>query len=135
MYLSTERLDVASQLITELKGVPGDLGVATDLGTVSGTLDLSTYTLGAQVFRLVTGSSNLTLNVTGMPKVPAGYAGSFSIRIQQGATPRTLTLDINIKESYANPPALTTTANAVDILTFMWTGVEWVCFLSAAAIG
>ena len=115
-------------------GLPGDLGRAVDLGTKAGALDLSTYGLGTQVFRLVTGASNLTLAPAGMPVIPPTLVGSFTLRITQGATPRTLTFDPAIKSSFGNDPVLTTSAGAIDLLTFLWTGVEWVALLSGAAL-
>jgi hypothetical protein len=116
-----------------VQGPPGDLGLAVDLGARSGTIDLSGYVLRSQVFRLVAGG-DIGFTVAKMPQVLAGQAGSFSVRVQQGATPRTVFFETAIRESFGNSPTLTATAGAVDILTFMWTGVEWVCFLSAAAI-
>ena len=111
----------------------GDSGLAIDLGTKTGALDLSTYALAGQVFRLTT-SGNLTLAVAQMPTVPLNTVGSFSLRILQGATPRTLTLDAAIKASWGNDPALTATAGAIDLFSFFWTGVEWLAMPMAMAI-
>lgn len=116
------------------KGLSGDLGQVVTLGTVAGAINLSSYALETQTFTLTTGASNLTLAGADMPVVLTGFTGSFSIRILQGATPRTLTLDAAIKKSFGNAPALTAIAGAIDVLTFMWTGLEWIAMLSASAI-
>ena len=119
---------------TGAKGDTGDLGPVVALGNISGTVSLSSYTLSAQTFSL-TATGNITCTAASWPAPVAGKTGSFSIRIKQDATgSRLVTIDPSILSSYGNDPVLTTTANAVDILTFFWTGTEWVVLLTGSAV-
>lgn len=115
------------------RGPSGDGGPFFALGNKSGALDFSAYTLNSQIFSM-TATGNLTIATAGMPQVPDGMGGSFSIRIQQGTPVRTLTIDAAIKSSFGNKPALTAAIGAIDLLTFMWTGVEWIVLLSGSAL-
>lgn len=115
--------------------VVGDLGAAVNLGNVSGTLDLSAYVLGSQVFRCVA-IGNVTIDTAKLPAPPAGLAGSCSLRIQQDATatPRLLTLPAGVLTSFGLDPVLSTASNAIDLLHFLWDGASWECYVGGQAL-
>lgn len=119
---------------TGAQGPQGDIGDAIDLGNKTGALDLSSYTLASQTFRL-TATGNLTLAPAGMPVVPAGKSGTCSLRITQGSGgSKTLTFDAAIKTAYGVDPVLSTAAGAVDVLHMFYDGVQWVALMAAQAI-
>lgn len=143
--LATSKLNVADLLpaVAAAVAAPSDplglagllgIGNVVDLGDKAGVLDLSAHTLGTQSFTLrATGA--LSLAPSGMPTVQDGKAGTFSLRIAQDATSgRVLTLDPAIKASYSIKPILPSTATGVDLLHFMWTGLEWVVLPAAYSI-
>ena len=71
----------------------------------------------------LTATGNLTLNIADLPSAPRANT-MFAMRIQQDATGgRTLTLT-GFKKAYGQL-TLTTAANAVDILVFMYDGTNW----------
>lgn len=131
----TSHADYAwATLIKGDKGDPGDIGSSTSLGNVSGAINLSGYTLAAQTF-LLTATGNLTLAPAGMPVVPAGKSGSFTLEItQDGTGSRTLTNDAAILSAYGIDPVLTTTAAAKDLVHYFYDGVRWVCFIGGQAL-
>ncbi len=96
---------------------------------------------GALTLDLVNGNVfevALTENVTGLtlanPPV-SGKAGSFTLILKQDATGgRTFAWPASVKWADGTAPTLTTTANAIDILTFLTTdgGTTWYGFLGGA---
>ncbi len=125
--------DVFKYKATSSSGVPGpsgDTGNIVSLGNVSGTLNLTSYTVGSQLFT-ATVNGELTITVSSMPATLSGMTGSFSLMLTKDATTtgRAVTLDANFKASYGNKPtfsgATANTAGIVDIWTFLWDGTNW----------
>lgn len=96
------------------------------------TLDLE----NGNVFE-VTLTENVTTTVFSNPPA-SGRGGSFKLILKQDGTGgRTFTWPASVDWAGSSAPTLTTTANAVDILTFLTTdgGTVWYGFLNGAAMG
>lgn len=92
--------------------------------TLTQTLSRSTY-----LRRRLTGNVILTANM-GI----AGRAYSCTLELQQDATGgRTLTL-ANVATPYGVAIALSSPANAVDIVRLEWNGARWAAFLGGAQL-
>lgn len=115
---------VAAEVAAELPAAVA--GTTLNLGNVTGVIDLTpALNIDTIVNALVklTATGNLTLNTADLP---SGVRANtmFAMRIQQDATGgRTLTLTGFKKAN--GLLALTPTANAVDILVFMYDGTNW----------
>lgn len=100
-------------------------GTTVNKGNVSGAISMSEFNsanLVNAMIRLVA-TGNLTFNVSALPSAPKPNT-QFAIKIQQDATGgRTLTLT-GFKKSQGVLP-LTPTANAIDIIVFLYDGVQW----------
>jgi hypothetical protein len=110
-------------------------GTVINMGNVSGVLDLTPALNNDNAVNAmvkVTATGNLTLNVTDMPG-GAKTNTQFVLRLQQDATGgRTLTLT-GFKTSLGVLP-ITLTANAVDLLVFLYDGTNWICGVMAAVV-
>ena len=115
---------VAAEVAAELPAAVA--GTTLNLGNVTGVIDLTpALNIDNIVNALVklTATGNLTLNIADLPSAPRANT-MFAMRIQQDATGgRTLTLT-GFKKAYGQL-TLTTAANAVDILVFMYDGTNW----------
>ena len=100
-------------------------GTTINKGNVSGAIpmtDLNSTNIVNAMIRLVA-TGNLTLNTTALPSSPKPNT-QFAMKIQQDATGgRTLTLT-GFKKSQGLL-TLTPTANAIDIVVFLYDGVQW----------
>ncbi len=119
---------LATQVSTALTAaLPGAVaGTVVDMGSVSGVLDLTpALNIDTVVNAMVkvTATGNITLNVTDLPSAPRTNS-QFVIRLQQDATGgRAFTLT-GFKKSMGLLP-ITTTANAVDLIVFLYDGTNW----------
>lgn len=101
-------------------------GTVVNMGNVAAALDLTPALnndtiINAMVKLVATG--NVTLNVADLPTAPRANT-QFVIRFQQDATGgRTFTLT-GFKKSLGSLP-ITTTANAVDLIVFLYDGTNW----------
>jgi len=101
-------------------------GTVVNVGNVSGVLDLTPAlnidnALNAMVKVTMTG--NVTLDVADLPAAPRTNT-QFVLRLQQDATGgRTFTLT-GFKKSMGLIP-ITTTANAIDLVVFLYDGTNW----------
>lgn len=112
-----------SSLVDTIKVVytPESLTTLTDASTI--TWDYATQTREAKV----TLGGNRTLSITNLP---AGKVVYLTLGVIQDATgSRTLSLPAGTKviNGSSGVVSLTTTANAVDILSFRWNGVTLYC--------
>ena len=107
---------VATALDTLAGSVAGAAYTVVDKGTqaVGGTLTLDLST--GSNFKAVFGAGNLT--VANPTNVTAGQSGVLSLQ-QDGVGSRTVTWGGNWKFSGATAPTLTTTASALDLITFI----------------
>lgn len=119
---------LATQVDTELAAaLPGAVaGTVANMGNVSGVLDLTpTLNIDNIVNALVkvVATGNVTLDVADLPSAPRANT-QFALRFQQDATGgRTFTLT-GFKKSMGLLP-ITTTANAVDLIVFLFDGTNW----------
>jgi hypothetical protein len=114
---------IAAQLDTR---VPDAIaGTTVNKGNQAGVISFSTFTsanLPNAMIRLVA-TGNITVDVAQLPSTPKPNT-QFAMKIQQDATGgRTLTLT-GFKKSQGTL-ALTTTPNAIDIVVFLYDGVQW----------
>lgn len=115
------------------KGDTGDIGDAVDLGNVT-SLDFSGLVLGTQVVRCVV-TTNLLLASTKMPSVPAGKAGSFTVKFVQDSVGGHAVTTTGILWAEKVAPVLASAPGSVTYWTFMWDGTTWVGFQSSANAG
>tara|TARA_Y100000031_G_C8217101_1_gene383991 strand:+ start:110 stop:1165 length:1056 start_codon:yes stop_codon:yes gene_type:complete len=126
MRISRTRIDLDDNTLQ--KPVLKDYGETLTTGTGTTDLDL---VLG-NVFE-ITMDGNLTFTFSNPPA--SGTAGSFTlILIQDGTGSRLATWPDSVDWTGGTNPTLTTTASAVDILTFITTdgGTTWLGFLAGA---
>lgn len=119
---------LAGQVNTALTAaLPGAVaGTVLNVGNVTGVLDLTpALNIDNIVNALVkvTMTGNVTLDVADLPSAPRANT-QFALRLQQDATGgRTFTLT-GFKKSLGSIP-ITTTANAVDMIVFLYDGTNW----------
>tara|TARA_Y100000031_G_scaffold132948_1_gene154404 strand:+ start:5916 stop:6830 length:915 start_codon:yes stop_codon:yes gene_type:complete len=126
MRISRTRIDLDDKTLQ--KPVFKDYGETLMTGTGTTTLNLE---LG-NTFE-ITMDGNLTFTFSNPPA--SGTAGNFTlILIQDGTGSRLVTWPASVDWAGGNAPTLTTTANAVDILTFITTdgGTTWLGFSAGA---
>jgi hypothetical protein len=95
------------------------------------TLDIE----NGNVFEITHNSNITTLTISNPPAT--GNAGSFKLILKQDATGgRTIAWPAAVKWAGGVAPTLTTTANAINILTFLTTdaGTKWYGFLNGAGM-
>jgi len=100
-------------------------GTTVNKGNVSGAIPMTDFNSTNLVNAMirVTATGNLTLNTTALPSSPKPNT-QFAIKIQQDGTGgRTLTLT-GFKKSQGSL-ALTPAPNAIDIVVFLFDGVQW----------
>lgn len=119
-------------------GVPIGRDSAPFLSNQATFPDLSGYPLAGQTFRIgMTGNHVVTTALLPDPAPGGitGHSGRILVRFAQDATgSRTLTLNAAIKTAGGSDPVLSTAANAIDIVEFLYTGSEWVARMYAQAI-
>jgi len=126
---------LAAQVDAEITAsLPGAIaGTVINKGNVSGVLDLTPELNNDNIVNAmvkVTATGNITLNVTDLPSAPRTNS-QFVLRLQQDATGgRTFTLT-GFKKSMGLLP-ITTTANAVDLIVFLYDGTNWLVGLMGA---
>lgn len=121
---------VAGEVATQIPNYIA--GTTVNKGNVSGAIVMDEFNssnlVNAMVRLVATG--NLTFNVSALPSAPKPNT-QFAIKIQQDATGgRTLTLT-GFKKSQG-VLALTPAANAIDVLVFLYDGVNWYAGLMGA---
>lgn len=107
-------------------------GTVVNKGNVAGALTLpelnSSTIVNAMVKLVMTG--NVTFNITALPSTPKTNS-QFVMRLQQdGVGNRTFTLT-GFKKSLGSVP-ITVTANAVDLVVFIYDGANWLVGLMGA---
>lgn len=112
--------------------VPSDAAPVTDLGNISGTLDLSAYASRPTVLR-ATLTGNLTAITLPTPVSTISYSITL-VLIQDGTGSRTLAWPSTAKTAYNIDPVLTTTAAAIDLIVLQWNGAFWYGFVSGQAM-
>lgn len=121
---------IASQLATQIPNYIA--GTVVNKGNVSGAVTFTTFNntnLVNAMIRLVA-TGNITIDVASLPSAPKPNT-QFAVKIQQDAVGgRTLTLT-GFKKSQGIL-ALTPTANAIDIVVFLYDGVQWYAGLMGA---
>lgn len=107
--------------------IPGyTAGSVFDMGNVPGALDLTPTLnndniINAMVKLVATG--NVTLNTADLPSAPRANT-QFVLRFQQDATGGRTFTTTGFKKSMGVLP-VTATANAVDLIVFLYDGVNW----------
>jgi len=100
-------------------------GTTVNKGNVSGAISMSEFNNVNLVNAMIriTATGNLTFNTSALPSTPKPNT-QFAMKIQQDATGgRTLTLT-GFKKSNGTL-VLSTAANAIDIVVFLYDGVNW----------
>lgn len=97
--------------------------------TAAPDLDMSSFTLPVLVRATLTGAGEVNL-----PSWGAGRSGSLTLVLQQDGTGGR-TLDFAGAGVLSQAPiALSTDPGAIDVVVLIWTGTEWIGFLSASAV-
>ena len=125
-------VDAGDQIIS--KAVFKDVGETLETNGTSGSA--ATIDLEDGNFHKVTLTANCTLTFSNPPA--SGTAGSFTLfLVQDGTGSRTVTWPGTVDWSAATAPTLTTTAAAVDVLTFITLdgGTIWNGFVAGQAMG
>ena len=125
-------VDAGDQIIS--KAVFKDVGETLVVNGTSGSTD--TIDLEDGNFHKVTLTANCTFTFSNPPA--SGTAGSFTLfLIQDGTGSRTVTWPGSVAWAAATAPTLTTTAAAVDVLTFITLdgGTVWNGFVAGQAMG
>ena len=125
-------VDAGDQIIS--KAVFKDVGETLVVNGTSGSTD--TIDLEDGNFHKVTLTANCTFTFSNPPA--SGTAGSFTLfLIQDGTGSRTVTWPGTVDWAAATAPTLTTTAAAVDVLTFITLdgGTIWNGFVAGQAMG
>ena len=125
-------VDAGDQIIS--KAVFKDVGETLDTNSTSGSA--ATIDLEDGNFHKITLTANCTLTFSNPPA--SGTAGSFTLfLVQDGTGSRTVTWPGTVDWSAATAPTLTTTAAAVDVLTFITLdgGTVWNGFVAGQAMG
>ncbi len=132
MYFDGDHMVVADSTRRVRVDGHGDLAPFTDLGNMSGALDLTSFTLGDVVHVAATG--DLTLAEDKRPTVPDGMAGTLTLVVKQDATGGRTFAPANMTAAGGLAPSMSTTGGAVDVLQLRWDGVRWVCALDAKQV-
>lgn len=119
--------DAATKASSELTG---DRTPSASLGTVSGTLDLSSYTRSSTVRATLTG--NITTITLPTPTAAESY--TLTLVLTQDATGSRTVAWGSILAAYGVKPVLSTAANSVDIVHLFWTGAAWVAAMGMQAV-
>ena len=125
-------VDAGDQIIS--KAVFKDVGETLVVNGTSGSTD--TIDLEDGNFHKVTLTANCTFTFSNPPA--SGTAGSFTLfLVQDGTGSRTVTWPGSVDWAAATAPTLTTTAAAVDVLTFITLdgGTIWNGFVAGQAMG
>ena len=128
----TGAIDAGDQIIS--KAVFKDVGETLATNGTSGST--ATIDLEDGNFHKVTLTANCTFTFSNPPAT--GTAGSFTLfLVQDGTGSRTVTWPGTVDWSAATAPTLTTTAAAVDVLTFITLdgGTIWNGFVAGQAMG
>ena len=128
----TGAVDAGDQIIS--KAVFKDVGETLVTNGTSGSA--ATIDLENGNFYKITLTANCTLTFSNPPA--SGTAGSFTLfLVQDGTGSRTVTWPGTVDWSAATAPTLTTTAAAVDVLTFITLdgGTVWNGFVAGQAMG
>jgi len=128
----TGAIDAGDQIIS--KAVFKDVGETLVTNGTSGSA--ATIDLENGNFYKITLTANCTLTFSNPPA--SGTAGSFTLfLVQDGTGSRTVTWPGTVDWSAATAPTLTTTAAAVDVLTFITLdgGTIWNGFVAGQAMG
>lgn len=106
--------------------LPGDLLPVAAGATWTGAVTALVSWLPSTRRVTLTGNTTLTL-----PTPPSNVSGTITLVVKQDATGgRTLKV-VGARTSYGVAPALTGTANAVDIVHLLWDGEAWTCLVGA----
>lgn len=89
--------------------------------------------IGASGFQRFVLGGNITVSLPGTaPSSGEGFSRTYTF-VQDATGGRTITWPTGIKWDSGVKPTLSTAANAIDVITIMWNGTEWIGFLGAKA--
>lgn len=107
-------------------------GTVIDKGSVTGALTIPEFNTdnmpNAMVKVVMTG--NVTFDRASLPSAPKPNT-QWALRLQQDATGGRTFMTTGFKKSYGSIP-ITTTANAVDLVVFIFDGTDWLVGLMGA---
>jgi hypothetical protein len=100
-------------------------GTVINRGSVSGALTIPTFTVDNMVNAMVkvTATGNITFDVAALPSSPRTNT-QWVLRLQQDATGGRTFTTTGFKKSLGTLP-ITTAANAVDLIVFIFDGTDW----------